>query len=589
MSDIIDEIKTHRLSTVIEKFVRLQNEGTGRKKCCCPFHHEKTPSFHLDDRNGLYHCFGCGAGGDVFTFIQDYKHCDFAQAIDYLCEILNIDKSKYIVTSEEAIRKANETKTFHQVMDVVAGYYQECLKEDNEAYEYVKTQREMDAITLKEFQLGVADDNCEKLIGYCRIRDIDENMLENCGIIKTGHHVDGEAYKRLFFYNRIIIPIHNSQGNIVAFGGRIYKTNDDNNAKYLNSSDSDFFKKGQVLFNLHRAKNFVGKNNDGDDTPFLIVEGYMDVITLWQHGFKTAIAPLGTSITEKHLRIIFNYCHNPIFVFDSDNAGKKATIRACDMICSMLKTGITPKICTLCGAKDVDEFLKKYTRNDLEQQLSNAMELYEFILEEKKHKFDLTNPNSVAQLQKEIFQLVNSIPDDILRENYSIFFRNELRTIMNTQMSIITRKSFSSSKRIYSKYVKFDNHTNKNMPSCYNKSLDYTEKRILAVLIQLSALQDDSEIQENIVPRFLQKNQDLLINMQEKNDEQKNIFCDHYLNDIPAVERSNINMMRNVLNNLLIQWELTHLEGSNLPMEVKNEERKKILAKKKKILHQLDD
>ena len=180
MSDVIEEIKSHRLSEVVSRFVNLQNEGAGRKKGRCPFHNEKTPSFHLDDRNGLYHCFGCNAGGDVFTFIQNLKQLDFSRAIDYLCDILNIDKSKY--STKEIIQKEQENKTFYQAMEIVSKYYQECLHENQDAYDYLKTIREINDSTENEFIFGLADNDINKLISYCKIRDIDENLLKKCGI-----------------------------------------------------------------------------------------------------------------------------------------------------------------------------------------------------------------------------------------------------------------------------------------------------------------------------------------------------------------------------------------------------------------------
>ena len=578
MSGIVEEIKSHKLSEVIGRFVHLKNEGAGRKKGCCPFHNEKTPSFFIDDRNGLYHCFGCNAGGDVFTFIQNLKQLDFPQAVEHLCDILNIDKSKY--STQEIIQKEQEHKTFYQAMEIVAKYYQECLHDNQEAYNYVKTIREINDETENEFMFGLAENDVDKIISYCKIRDINEELLKKCGIIRDGKNTDNEAYKYLFFRDRIMIPIHNSQGKIVAFGGRIYKSND-NNAKYLNSSDNEYFKKGNILFNFHRAKKNIGKDKNGIEQPLIIVEGYMDSITLWQNGFKTAIAPLGTSITTNHLRTIFSYCQTPIFVFDSDDAGKRATIRACEMMFSLLKTGLIPKICTLQGAKDVDEFLKKYTRDDLQNQFDNAKDINQFVIEAKQQNFDLTNPNELSLLQKEIYALTNVIPDDILKQNYKDFFQNEFNKISAKNKPNLN-KNYSNSTKFLAKKSNPKYQNNYAKPTINDVGMDFIEKRIIALLLQNKDLQDDIDIDENIVAKLSQKNQKLLAELNGKSEEQQQTFSKKYIDDA-IIFQDNV---KNILNNLTIQWELKKIEISDLPIDIKSEERKKILEKKKRLLHQ---
>lgn len=581
MSDIIEEIKSHKLSEVVSRFVNLQNEGAGRKKGRCPFHNEKTPSFHLDDRNGLYHCFGCNAGGDVFTFIQNLKQLDFSQAIDYLCDILNIDRQKY--ETKEIIQKEHKNKTFYQAMEVVSKYYQECLHENQNAYDYLKTIREINNDTENEFIFGLADNDINKLISYCKIRDIDESLLKKCGIIRDGINANNENYKYLFFRDRIMIPIHNSQGKIVAFGGRIYKPND-NTAKYLNSSDNEYFKKGNILFNFHRAKQHTGKDKNGINHPLIIVEGYMDAIALWQNGFKTAVAPLGTSITTNHLKMIFNYCSAPIFVFDGDDAGKRATMRACEMIFPMLITGVIPKFCSLQGAKDVDEFLKKYTANDLQNQFDKAKEINQFLLDAKLQKFDVKNPNDFSLLQKEVFSIVNTIPDDILKNNYKNFFQNEFNKISLNNKTTFNKNynykiNFSKKKQDFRYQNAYAN------PNINDVGLDYIEKRIVAFLTKNKDLQDDFDVDENIVAKLSQKNQKLLTELSQKSEEQQCDFIQKYINETEKkIENNNNN--KAILDNLTIQWELKKIEVSKLPFDVKNEERKKILEKKKKLLHE---
>ena len=428
-----DEILSHRLSDVIGRYCHLQNEGAGRKKCRCPFHHEKTPSFHLDDNKGLWHCFGCGEGGNIFTFIQKIKGCDFPRAVDELCDIFGIDKKKYIVYQD--VEEVEKSKNFYQTMEIVAEFYKENLQNNQEALDYLHIIRGLDNNILEEFGFGLADNDINKILDFCKNRGANEQNLIDCGIIKESQNSMEENKKYLFFRDRIIIPIHNAQGKIVAFGGRIYKSGDEN-AKYLNSSENWYFKKGNLLFNFNRAKKHLNKDNY-----LIIVEGYMDAIALYSHGFTTAIAPLGTSITENHLKTILSYSQQPVFLFDSDNAGQKASMRACDMLFSFIKVGVLPKFCTLSGAKDADEFLKKYTKQDLEEQLQNALNINTFLFENKAKNFTLTDPNQIAILQKEIFETNRKITDDILRENYKIFFTEKLNEIKEKNKNNLWKKS----------------------------------------------------------------------------------------------------------------------------------------------------
>jgi len=576
MVSLIEEIKSRKLSEVIGKFTHLKNDGSGRKKCCCPFHHEKTPSFHIDDKTGLYHCFGCGAGGDVFTFIENIKQCSFQQAIEYICDIFCIDKSKYKKNTKELIQQENEYKILCNTMETVACYYQKCLHEDKEALNYVKIIRDINNETEREFLFGLANDNLKDLLGYCEKYKVDEKTLIKYGIIRENQNKNGERYKYLFFRNRIMIPIHNAQGKIVAFGGRIYKLNDEN-AKYLNSSDSEFFKKGNILFNFNRSKKNIGKDKNGNHNPFIIVEGYMDAISLWQAGFKTAIAPLGTSITENHLKIIFNYCQDPIFVFDNDNAGQRATLRACEMIFPILKTGFVPKICTLQGAKDVDEFLKKYKQEDLQKQLNNSEPINQFIINIYKQKYNLSNPNDLSVLQKNIYTLIGTIPDKILKKNYTNFFQNEFNKINFEQ------KKFKKNNYAQNFNNKHNMTLNQNkIPNTLN--VEFIEKKIIAVLLKDKNLQNNCDIDENIIQHLTIKSQELLKKLNNESDKERQKFCDQIFKEFKEINTKKTSDIVLELKNLIIQLELLKVKNSNLTECDKKKEYKKILAKKKELI-----
>jgi len=575
------EILSHRLSDVIGRYCHLTQEGGGRKKCRCPFHHEKTPSFHLDDNKGLWHCFGCGEGGNVFTFIQKIKGCDFPKAVDELCEIFGIDKSKYIVIKNT--EEVEKSKNFYQTMDIVAEFYKENLKNNKEALDYLHLIRDLDDNTLEEFGFGLAGNDINEILEYCKNKGVNEQNLIDCGIIKESEN----KKKYLFFKDRIMIPIHNTQGKIVAFGGRIYKTGDEN-AKYLNSSENDYFKKGNILFNFNRAKRKLNKDNY-----LIIVEGYMDAIALYRYGFTTAIAPLGTSITENHLKTILNYCKEPVFLFDSDNAGKKASMRACEIIFSMLETGTIPKFCTLENAKDADEFLKKYTTKEFEQQLNNSLAINDYLFNNKLQKFDIEDPNQLSIFQKEINEINRKIPDRDLQENYKIFFKEKINKIRQNNL-----KNYKSNYKIGYKTNNLNNkqkYINKNINTT-NESIDFLEKQIVAFCLknyEKENLLNDAEIFDNIISKLSNTNQTMLTNLvEQENKSIKELFCEKFLSKEKFKILNHIgNINKNeILENLLYNLEnKKNQKSKTLTKNIKYEEKKKIIDKKKKMLLEFDD
>ncbi len=580
---LLEEINSHKLSDVVGKFVRLQSEGGGRKKGKCPFHHERTPSFHIDDNKGVFHCFGCGeGGGGAISFIQKINHCEFKQALDYLCDFFSINKDKYFVFSETAQQEVEKKKTFYQAMLTVSDFYKDNLRYDEEAMDYLTKIRDLKAETLREFSFGLAKGSINQLKQYCKERDIDDRMLQQCGIVRTRDslvHGGNSDLEYLFFRDRIMIPIHDSQGKIVAFGGRVYKSGDDG-AKYINSSENKYFKKGDILFNFNRAKKRLNKEKQ-----LIIVEGYMDVVMLWQNDFDTAIAPLGTSITESHLRTIFSYCKTPIFMFDSDVAGQKASLRVCAMIAPMLQTGIIPRFCVLQNAKDVDEYLKKYSSTKLQEQLDSALAINNFIFDVKMRNCDISNANAISVIQKELENFNSRIPDKILRSNYQDFFRNEfykLRTKNNYSKS-------GASKRFA---------INSPMPSKGSNSIDCLEKKIIAFILFYKKFLNKEDFEEMVNSHLSTNSQNLLNEMLEKNERNIRLFCDRYmdmkyiniLDSVKTIYDNNeakVHLNKRItmaLDALILCLEETKMKNSKMSNSLKRKERKKILEKKKRYL-----
>ena len=561
--ELVNEIKTFSISNVIGRYVKLKHSGAGKWLCLCPFHHEKTPSCNIDDREGFFKCFGCGEGGDVIKFIEKIKGCDFKQAVDCLCDLLGIDKAKYIVkTTLKQQNIIDKQQVFVNTTKIVAEYYRNNLLSNKEAYSYVLNIRNLNEDTIKEFLIGFADNDVAGLLNFCKQNNVCEEDVISAGILRQSLKTEYNGGKYLFFRDRIMIPIHNASGKIVAFGGRIFKAND-NNAKYLNSPENDYFKKGSLLFNLNRAKKFLDRNN-----ALIIVEGYMDVISLWQAGIKTAVAPLGTSITEKHLATILNICKTPIFVFDSDVAGQRASIRACEMLMPMLKTGILPRFCTLNGAKDVDEFLQKYSAESLRGQFDIADEINVFLFKSKLQQYDIKNPNQKAKLEKELNDCISKIDDDILKKNYKDFFRKTLWKVISAD--------FGNKKQ----YV---NSTNNNFGFLQNKintsklNIDIIEKQIVACILKKQELMDNEDFIDNVLMKMNKKNRNIIDDLPNDKDRCE-IFLQKYLPNI------NNDEIVELFNSLLLVHKSFLVSRANIGDAVKDAEKRKIIEKKKKML-----
>ena len=561
--ELVNEIKTFSISNVIGRYVKLKRSGAGKWLCLCPFHHEKTPSCNIDDREGFFKCFGCGEGGDVIKFIERIKGCDFKQAVDYLCDILNIDKTKYIVkTTSKQQNIIDKQQVFVNTTKIVAEYYRNNLLSNKEAYSYVLNIRNLNEDTIKEFLIGFSDNDVAGLLNFCKQNNVCEEDVISAGILRQSLKTEHNGGKYLFFRDRIMIPIHNVSGKIVAFGGRIFKAND-NNAKYLNSPENDYFKKGSLLFNLNRAKKFLDRNS-----ALIIVEGYMDVISLWQAGIKTAVAPLGTSITEKHLATILNICKTPIFFFFFDTAGQRASIRACEMLMPMLKTGILPRFCTLNGAKDVDEYLQKYSADSLRSQFNTADEINVCLFKSKLQQYDIKNPNQKAKLEKELNDCISKIDDDILKKNYKDFFRKTLWKVISAD--------FGNKKQ----YV---NSTNNNFGFLQNKintsklNIDIIEKQIVACILNKQELMDNEDFIDNVLMKMNKKNRNIIDDLPNDKDRCE-IFLQKYLPNI------NNDEIVELFNSLLLVHKSFLVSRANIGDAVKDAEKRKIIEKKKKML-----
>lgn len=410
----IEELKMRNpLETVIGKYVDLKRAGSNLSGCC-PFHSEKTPSFTVFPEKNFY-CFGCGAGGDVITFIMRIENLDYRSAITHLADMAGIPVPEE--TNNFARKKETLSRERNFEMNRIAArhFHENLMSPDGEDALRYLTDRKLSPSTIKRFGLGYAKnsfDDLYKLLlskGYT-IDEMKEAFL--CGISQRGTPFD-------MFRNRVIFPIIDTSGRVIAFGGRVM---DDSKPKYLNSSDTPVFKKRSNLFALNYAKNAcLGAENAHPDRAksgeLILCEGYMDVIALHQAGFSGAVATLGTAVTPEQARIISRYAKTLYVSYDSDDAGRRADAKA---IKYLGEVGVEVKILKVTGAKDPDEYIKKYGAESFKNLMTGASGQINYRLSEIISKYNLDIPEEKLSMINEACSVISEVYPEVKREVYVI-------------------------------------------------------------------------------------------------------------------------------------------------------------------------
>ncbi len=415
----IDELK-HRNNIVetIGRYVDLKRAGSNMLGLC-PFHSERTPSFTVFQDN--FHCFGCGAGGDVITFTMRMENLDYRGAIELLAQRAGIQIPQDNNNFSQPAKKEILTRERGLLMNKLAArHFYENLMHDPQAQvarDYI-TSRKIDGATMRRFGLGFAKNSFDDLLKYLLSQGFTKEEIKECflcGISQKGNYFD-------IFRNRIMIPIIDLNGNIVAFGGRVM---DDSKPKYLNSSDTPVFKKSKHLFAMNYAKNAVmgdkGKvegvsGADTDLTGKLIMcEGYMDVIALHQAGFTNAIATLGTAVTSEHARYVSRYAKTVYLAYDSDGAGKNATKKAINLLSEV---GIDAKVINIVGAKDPDEYIKKYGKAAFARLLDGSVGQIDYRLGEILDKYNMEISEEKERAVLECCTMLSEVFPEYRREIY---------------------------------------------------------------------------------------------------------------------------------------------------------------------------
>ena len=366
--NIADEIKDRcNIVDVIGRVVPLKKAGSNYKGVC-PFHNEKTPSFVVSETKQIFTCFGCGATGDVLAFVKRYYNLDFKGAVEMLAK-------EYGISLEGAFRSNKDKDELYEINRQAARFFYKALREKaNPGYTYMKN-RGISEDTLNKFGIGYADDQWDSLYKHLKGMGFKEDKLMDLGLIS-------KSKDRYFdkFRGRVIFPILNTSGKVIGFGGRIIG---DGEPKYLNSQESSVFQKKYNLYGL----NLTGKDVRNEDS-IVLVEGYMDVVSLYQHGVRNVSASLGTALTENQARLIKRYTKNVILSYDADQAGQNAALRGLDIL---YKEGCRAKVLKVTDGKDPDEFIKKNGKLAFKELMQNAVPYGDFKLGMAKAGYDLND------------------------------------------------------------------------------------------------------------------------------------------------------------------------------------------------------
>lgn len=430
--DFIYSLKQNNpIENVIGSYVSLKKQSRDYI-CLCPFHSEKTPSCHVHPSEGFFHCFGCGAGGDVITFIMKAENLQYIEAVKLLAERAGMPMPEDARNNDFSRQKAR----ILEINRTAARYFNKVLRKDpaGEKGRRYFQMRQLDPKTIIKYGLGYAPDSWHSLSEHLKSEGFteDEMVAANlCGIGRNGGIYDQ-------FRDRVMFPIIDLRGNVIAFGGRII---DGSGPKYLNSSDTPVFKKSRNLFSLNFAKN-------SDEKRLILAEGYMDVISINQAGFENVVATLGTALTPDQARLMSQYAEEVIISYDSDGAGQNATHKAINLLS---EAGVRTKIIRMEGAKDPDEYIKKFGSLRFKQLLDNSDGAINFELAKCRNDIDMTTDQGRVEYLKKCADVLSSITSPIERDVYISKVAKEQgvsREAVTQQVeSIIRRRKNTASKQ----------------------------------------------------------------------------------------------------------------------------------------------
>ncbi|KIC42179.1 DNA primase [Ruegeria sp. ANG-R] len=407
----LDELRTRlSLSQVVGRKVmwdqRKSNQGKGDMWAPCPFHHEKTASFHVDDQKGFYYCFGCHAKGDAISFVKETENVSFIEAVEILAREAGMPMP---ARDPKAQEKQDRRSQLADVMEQAVQFFRLQLKTGagGAARDYL-TRRGLNAQALDRWEIGFAPDGWQSLWDHLTGKNVAEELILGAGLAKPSNK-GKKPYDT--FRNRIMYPIRDARGRCIAFGGRAMDPND--NAKYLNSPETELFDKGRSLYNHGPARQVAGKGQ-----PLIVAEGYMDVIALAEAGFGASVAPLGTAITEHQLQLLWRISDEPIIALDGDTAGLRAAMRAVDLALPLLEAGKSLRFALMPEGKDPDDLLRAEGPGAVQAVLDAAIPMVKLLWQRETEDKVFDSPERKAALDKSLREKIKLIRDPSIRSHY---------------------------------------------------------------------------------------------------------------------------------------------------------------------------
>ena len=465
--EIIDEVRQNSdIVDIISQYVRLKRSGRNFFGLC-PFHNEKSPSFSVSPEKQIFHCFGCGVGGNVFTFLTKIEGINFIEAVQMLAERANI-QLPVLENNTDSAKEMLKSKVY-KVNEFSANYYHENLykPESKIAQEYIK-KRKLTNETLKAFQIGFSG-KFDELYKELKKQGFEDKEILESGLVnknEKGQYIDR-------YRNRLMFPICDVRGRVIAFGGRVL---DDSKPKYINSPENVVYSKGRHLFGLNVAKKYDIKKK------LLIVEGYMDVISLHQRGIHNVVASLGTALTQQQGYLLRNSTDQIILSYDSDEAGQTAKIRAMEILQNM---GCDLRVLQMEGAKDPDEYVIKYGNARFQNLVDKAISIVEFKVKNLKNSLNLESTNDKIKFLNEIAKIISKIDNNIEKEIYIEKIAKDYEVSKEAIYAEVNKLSYKEKKdeKILNKAKPVLHHTEKKNETVVSEATKKRENTILAILL----------------------------------------------------------------------------------------------------------
>jgi len=394
---IIDRIRDSAdIVDVVQRYVNLKRRGRNYL-ALCPFHKEKTPSFTVSREKQIFHCFGCGASGNVFSFLMQYEKISFVDAVKRLAAETGIE----IPTTPEFQRQESDNEKLYRANQIARDFFAEQLRNAPQSVKKYLESRNIDETLIKQLKLGYAPEGWDKFVQFLQNKKFPLQPFLKLGLIARSER-EGRLYDK--FRHRLIFPIHNLSGKIVGFGARQLST-EENAPKYLNSPESSIYQKSKILYGLHLAKDFIR------ETGFVIVvEGYMDFLRLFQEGIGNVVATSGTALTEAHARLLSRFTTKAILCYDADDAGIKAAIRGGEIL---FLSNIETEILLLPEGEDPDSYVSKFGKEAFLEQTKGTTEYFQFLLQQLENQFDLQKAGERSRAVSTVLEILSRFSDAI--------------------------------------------------------------------------------------------------------------------------------------------------------------------------------